>query len=74
MKTPPKKAAVRLEERGKFGLLNPVTVETVTGDIIAIYLEPVHDLSQNSENIGMRKKTYPSDMSRERFEQIRPLL
>nr|MBL8455773.1 IS5/IS1182 family transposase [Zoogloeaceae bacterium]MBL8457402.1 IS5/IS1182 family transposase [Zoogloeaceae bacterium] len=22
----------------------------------------------------MREKTYPSDMSRERFEQIRPLL
>lgn len=38
------------------------------------HLEPVHALAQNRENIGMRKKTYPSDMSHERFEQIRSLL
>lgn len=37
-------------------------------------LEPVHDLSRVVQTLRMRTKTYPSDMSRERFEQILPIL
>ena len=36
-------------------------------------LERVHDLSVCTENVVMRK-TYASDISREKFEEIRPLL
>ncbi|UZK18791.1 hypothetical protein [Xanthomonas oryzae] len=37
-------------------------------------LEPVHDLIQTVQTPRMREKNYPSDVSRERFEQIRPIL
>ncbi|WP_256966473.1 hypothetical protein, partial [Xanthomonas oryzae] len=37
-------------------------------------LEPVHDLLQTVQTPRMREKNYPSDVSRERFEQIRPIL
>ena len=36
-------------------------------------LERVHDLSICTEN-GVMRKTYASDVSREKFEEIRPLL
>ncbi len=41
---------------------------------MAALLEPVHDLLQNVHTARMRKEIYPSDMSRERFDQIRPIL
>ncbi|AAW75372.1 transposase [Xanthomonas oryzae pv. oryzae] len=37
-------------------------------------LEPVHNLIQTVQTPRMREKNYPSDVSRERFEQIRPIL
>ncbi|OWB30689.1 transposase, partial [Xanthomonas oryzae pv. oryzicola] len=36
--------------------------------------EPVHDLLQTVQTPRMREKNHPSDVSRERFEQIRPIL
>jgi hypothetical protein len=39
-----------------------------------LFSEPVHDFSQVVHTWGMRKRRYLSDMSRERFEQIRPIL
>ncbi|WP_425534762.1 transposase, partial [Xanthomonas oryzae] len=38
------------------------------------FLEPVHNLIQTVQTPRMREKNYPSDVSRERFEQIRPIL
>jgi transposase len=38
------------------------------------FLEPVHDLSRICEYWRMRKKKYPSDITREQFECVRPLL
>lgn len=37
-------------------------------------LEPVHNLFPKSDNWLMRTKIYPSDISREQFELISPLL
>ncbi len=37
-------------------------------------LEPVHDLDVSTDNRGVKQKKYPSDISREKFEEIRALL
>ena len=42
-------------------------------DAMSVVLERVHDLSFCTENSGMRNK-YASDVSQEKFEEIRPLL
>ncbi|WP_147308611.1 hypothetical protein, partial [Xanthomonas nasturtii] len=39
-----------------------------------VVLEPVHDLRRSVQTMRMRQKTYPSDMSREQFAHVLPIL
>ncbi|MCL1563864.1 hypothetical protein M3O53_01185, partial [Xanthomonas nasturtii] len=45
-----------------------------TASNIGYFYEPVHDLRRSVQTMRMRQKTYPSDMSREQFAHVQPIL